>query len=58
MLTTIVETSPANGEGNVAVTRETILRFFRPLAEDAVVYENVVFAHGCVLHSSVIISRI
>ena len=32
VLTRIVETSPANGEVDVAVTRETILRFSRPLA--------------------------
>ena len=42
--TIIVETSPANGEGDVAVTRETIFRFSRPLASDAVVDANVLFA--------------
>ncbi|MCZ6680015.1 MAG: DUF6531 domain-containing protein, partial [Candidatus Poribacteria bacterium] len=44
VLTRIVETSPANGEGDVAVTRETILRFSRPLADSAVVDAGVLFA--------------
>ncbi|MBI1930117.1 Ig-like domain-containing protein [Candidatus Poribacteria bacterium] len=43
-LTTIVTTSPANGEGNVAVTRETIIRFSKPLSDAMVVDENILFA--------------
>src|SRR5688572_28196357 len=30
-LTTIIETSPANGEAGVSVNRETVLRFSQPL---------------------------
>ena len=44
VLATIVETSPSNGEGGVAVTRETIIRLSQPLADSAVVDENVLFA--------------
>ncbi|MCH8290641.1 Ig-like domain-containing protein [Candidatus Poribacteria bacterium] len=43
-LITIVETSPSNGEGDVAVTRETIIRFSWPLSASTVVNDNVLFA--------------
>ena len=42
MLTTI-QTSPSNGEGSVAITRETVIRFSRPIA-DAVTVDDAVFA--------------
>lgn len=41
---TLVESSPAPGETGVAVTRETILRFSSPLAEDAMVTRDHFFA--------------
>src|SRR6266498_1051637 len=39
-----VETSPANGEGGVAVTRETIFRFNLPLSPSAVLTTNNLYA--------------
>ena len=42
-LTKIVA-SPANGEGDVAVTRETIIRFSRPLAAATTIDSNTLFA--------------
>ncbi len=39
-----VSSSPANGEGRVAVTRETILRFSRPLANCAQIDATKLFA--------------
>lgn len=39
-----VQSSPARGEANVAVTRETILRFSRPLAPAAVISPANLFA--------------
>ncbi|MGE4180951.1 MAG: Ig-like domain-containing protein, partial [Limisphaerales bacterium] len=42
--TTIRETSPSRGERNVAVTRETILRFSRPLAPASVLSSSNFFA--------------
>ena len=41
---TTIESSPMMGEPNVAVTRETIIRFSNPLADDAVVDETCLFA--------------
>jgi plastocyanin len=38
--TTIVSTSPADGEGDVAVTRETIIEFDAPIAADGVTAAN------------------
>jgi len=43
---TQVTSSPAAGEGSVAVTRETILRFTRPLAADSVLGPNVLYAEA------------
>ncbi len=43
-LTTIKETSPASGKGDVAVTRETILRFSSPLASTTVVGNDRLYA--------------
>lgn len=43
-LTTLSETSPAAGEGNVAVTRETILRLSAPLAPTATVGNDRLYA--------------
>lgn len=40
----ITKTSPINGEGDVAVTRETILYFDQPLASNAVVGTDRLFA--------------
>ncbi len=42
--TGILETSPANGESGVAVTRETIFRFDAPLAADMVLDSESMFA--------------
>ncbi|MGK0237346.1 MAG: RHS repeat-associated protein [Candidatus Pelagisphaera sp.] len=36
-LTRVVELSPSNGQGGIAVTRETVLRFSNPLAENTVI---------------------
>jgi Leucine-rich repeat (LRR) protein len=41
---TTFRSSPVHGEGNVAVTRETILEFSRPLAEDTVIDDSILFA--------------
>ncbi len=41
---TLIETSPANGEEDVAVTRETIVRFSNPLNESTVVTDSQLFA--------------
>lgn len=41
---TIVESSPAPGEGGVAVTRETVFRFSGPLAADTLVTRDHLFA--------------
>ncbi|MCB1128985.1 MAG: Ig-like domain-containing protein, partial [Verrucomicrobiae bacterium] len=38
--------SPADGEGDIAVTRETVLRFDRELAEDTVLGLNTFFAEA------------
>lgn len=43
-LTTVVESSPFQGEDGVAVTREVILRFDRPLATNAVVTTDHLWA--------------
>ncbi len=43
-LPTIVETSPANGESTVAVTRETIFHLSAPLSPNAVVTTQDLFA--------------
>jgi len=43
-LTTVSETSPANGESGVAVTRETMLRFSVPLATNTVLNTDRLFA--------------
>ncbi len=43
-LTSILSTSPANGEDGVANTRETIIRFNAPLAEDAEITSDKLFA--------------
>ena len=43
-LTTLSETSPAAGEGNMAVTRETILRLSAPLAPTATVGNDRLYA--------------
>ena len=43
-LTTIIQTSPNQGEPGVAVTRETILYFDRPLAADTVLAQTNFFA--------------
>ncbi len=43
-LTRIRETSPANGEGSVAVTRETVFRFNYPLATNTFLGTNHVYA--------------
>ncbi len=43
-LTTIAESSPSGGESGVAVTRETIMRFSAPLANDAMVGPDTFFA--------------
>ncbi|MBI2928494.1 MAG: Ig-like domain-containing protein [Verrucomicrobia bacterium] len=45
-LTTIAESSPAQGEPGVAVTRETILRFTRALAADALIKPEQFYAEG------------
>ena len=39
-----IESSPANGEGEVAVTRETILRFSRPLTSIDAITPQTLFA--------------
>lgn len=44
ILTTITETSPSAGEGNVAVTRETILRLSAPLAPASTVGNDRFYA--------------
>ncbi|MBE7500912.1 MAG: Ig-like domain-containing protein [Verrucomicrobiales bacterium] len=41
---TIVESSPAAGEGGVAVTRETVFRFSGPLAADTTVTRDHLYA--------------
>ena len=41
---TTIKTSPVPGEGNVAVTRETIVRFSNPLAETTIIDANSIFA--------------
>lgn len=41
---TVYASSPSHGEGGVAVTRETILRFSNPLAEGTTMTEEVLFA--------------
>jgi hypothetical protein len=41
---TVLSTSPAHGETGVAVTRETIFRFSDPLAPDAILDVNRLFA--------------
>jgi hypothetical protein len=43
-LTTILQSSPASGETDVAVTRETIFDFSMPLAESTVLTTNQVYA--------------
>ncbi len=43
-LTDISDTSPANGESEVAVTRETILRFSAPLAANSVITSGGLYA--------------
>lgn len=43
-LTVVVESSPANGEGDVAVTRETIIRLSDSLAPSTVADESILFA--------------
>ncbi len=43
-LTSLVRTSPANGDNGVAVTRETIFEFSAPLAADTVVTTNEIQA--------------
>ncbi|MDC1287530.1 PKD domain-containing protein, partial [Gammaproteobacteria bacterium] len=43
-LLTKISSSPANGEGDVAVTRETIVTFTRPLAAGAVIDDTNLFA--------------
>lgn len=43
-LTGIRSTSPSNGEGGVAVTRETVFRFTRPLATATVLTTNHLYA--------------
>ena len=42
--TTISDTSPAEGEQGVAVTRETVLRFTRPLAASTMLTANHLYA--------------
>jgi hypothetical protein len=42
--TFILSSSPANGETDVAVTRETILRFSNPLAESTTIGDQTLFA--------------
>jgi hypothetical protein len=53
-----IESSPANGEGDVAVTRETILRFSRPLATDAAITSQNLYAEfgGLLLSTRVHVS--
>ena len=41
---TRIQSSPLHGEGDVAITRETIIRFSNPLADAAVVDQNCLFA--------------
>ncbi|RKZ83649.1 MAG: hypothetical protein DRR19_18800, partial [Candidatus Parabeggiatoa sp. nov. 1] len=41
---TTFRSSPVHGEGDVAVTRETIIEFSRPLAEDSVIDDSILFA--------------
>ena len=41
---TTIETSPANGEQEVAITRETIIRLSRPLVEGQTITDQTVFA--------------
>ncbi len=43
-LTGLADSSPVNGEGGVAVTRETIFRFSRPLATTAAIDTTTFFA--------------
>src|SRR5262249_27882301 len=43
-LTTVRQTSPLQGEGDVAVTRETIFRFTQPLASDTALDGSRIFA--------------
>ena len=43
-LTELSDTSPEDGEGDVAVTRETVLRFSKPLAVGTEIDENNLFA--------------
>lgn len=45
-LTTLLETSPADGEDGVAVTRETVLRFSQPLAANTVLTANQLHAEA------------
>jgi hypothetical protein len=45
-LTRLVETSPTRGENGVAVSRETIFRFSRPLAESTSLTANVAYAEA------------
>lgn len=41
---TTIETSPVNGESDVAITRETIIRFYNPLDESTVIDSNTLYA--------------
>ena len=43
-LTRVRETSPTDQESDVALTRETIIRFTRPLADNTVVRTNTLYA--------------
>lgn len=43
-LTTIAQSSPAPGEANVSVNRETILHFTRPLALSTALHSNLLYA--------------
>jgi len=40
----IVSTSPSAGEGNISLTRETIVRFSQPLASTNVITTNTLYA--------------
>jgi len=44
VLPTTVSSSPANGEQNVSVTRETVIRFSTPLADTATIDPNQLYA--------------
>lgn len=41
---TKITSSPANGEGDVAITRETVIYFSRPLADSTVIDDSKLFA--------------